>query len=156
MPKFVADYLKRELVSHTRKVTGLYKAMCRDIDWWEDDWFEARFKRLQLRAKFDMNKNIKDIRLGKALYEKTLKEHEENMHPYHARGQPILPFSKEGIAYQRNLESPDYVMDWYHQLEKAQYPYYFAKREAMKQEYVELWKKKMYKPGEIPEPKDRA
>lgn len=142
-----SNYLVRDLVSHTRRVCSLYKKMLRDIDWSEDDFWEGRFKKLQLRAEFDKHKNIKDMRAAKAL----LETHEQNflttMHPYTAYGLEWHPYSKEGIAYGRNMLSPDFVMDNYHPLEKAQYPYYFAKREAMKEEYLKLWKKKMVKPG---------
>lgn len=150
------DYLKRETISHTRKVCSIYKRMCRDQEFWIDDRFECIFKKLQIRAEFDRNKNIRDIREAKALLDST--EHKfltYQIHPYHKFGQPLHPYSKEGIAYGRNLESPDYVMDWYHPLEKAQYPYYFSKREQMKDEYVKLWTKKMYKPGQL-EKKNRS
>ena len=141
-----ADYLKRELISHTRRVCSLYKRMSRDIDFWQEDLFEARFNKLVLRSKFDKNKNIKDVRAAKALLDETEENFLSNQqHPYHAHGQPVHAYSKEGIAYGRNLESPDYVMDNYHPLEKAQYPYYYAKREAMKEEYIKLWKKKFNK-----------
>lgn len=122
--------------------------MLRDIDWWEEDMLEGRFKKLVLRAKFDRNKNIKDMRQAKALYELGVKEFNDNANPFHIHGPPFHPFSKEGIAYDRNKVSPDYVMDLYHPLEKAQYPYYYAKREEMKDEYIRLWKKKMMTPSE--------
>lgn len=138
------DYLKRELVSHTRKVCALYKSMSRDLEYWDMDLFEVRFKKLLLRQQFDQNKNIKDMRQAKVIYETTKEKFEKHdMHPYHAHGQAWFPFSKEGISYNRDLESPDSVMDFYDPLEKAKYPYYFAKREQMKDEYLRLWKKKM-------------
>lgn len=142
------DYLKRELISHTRKVCSLYKRMARDIEFWENDFLEGRYKKLVLRSEFDKYKNIKDLREAKRLLEEGEAKLFKDIHPVHARGQPALPYAKEGIAYGRNLESPDYVMDSYHPLEKAQYPYYYAKREAMKDEYIKLWKKKMMKPGQ--------
>lgn len=144
----MADYLKRELVSHTRRVCSLYKRMYRDIRYWEDDFFESRFKQLELRREFDKYKDIKDIRKGKAILEEATERFTQKIHPVHALGQPWHSFSKEGIAYGRNVESPDWVMDNWHPLEKAQYPYFFAKREAMKEEYINLWKKKMLKPSD--------
>lgn len=141
------NYLTQDLVSHTRRVCSLYKQMLIDIDWWEDDFFEARFKKLKLRAEFDKHMHIKDAREAKALVEKYEQVFQDNIHPYHAAGIERQPFSKEGISYMRNLESPDYVMDWWHPLNKAQFPYYFAKREAMKDDYIRMWKKKMVKPG---------
>ena len=139
------DYLARELVSHTRKVCSLYKRMVRDIEFWEEDFFEGRFKKLLVRAEFDKCKNIKDMRQAKALLEDGEEKFRYSQHPSHLHGPPLHAWSKDGIAYGRNLESPDYVMDYYHPLEKAQYPYYFAKREEMKDLYLKMWKKKVYK-----------
>lgn len=141
-----ADFLKRELISHTRRVCSLYKKMCRDLDFAEEDFFEARFKKLIVRSKFDKYKDIKDIRRAKALLQEGIEEFNKNADPFHIHGPPFHAFSKEGIAYNRNKLSPDYVMDTYHPLEKAQYPYYFAKREQMKEEYIKMWKKKMMTP----------
>lgn len=124
--------------------------MARDIDFWEPDFFEGRFKKLILRSQFDEHKNIKDVRAAKALLIKTEEKFKDDINPYHASGQTFHAFSKDGISYGRVLESPDYVMDYYHPLEKARYPYYFAKREQMKEEYVRIWRKKMMKP-EVPE-----
>lgn len=149
------DYLKRELVSHTRRVCSIYKLMVRDVDYWEEDFFEGRIKKLLIRKEFDKNKNLKDIREAKMLLQKAEEKFKDTQHVYHKYGQPYHPYSKEGIAYGRNLESPDYVMDTYDPLEKAQYPYYYAKREQMKDEYLNLWKKKLYKPGELDKP-DRS
>lgn len=143
-----ADYLKREFISHSRQVCSLYKRMIRDIDWWADDFWDARFQKLVLRAQFDKNKNIKDMRAARALLEKTEKKFKDDMHPVHKFGLPWHQFSKNGIAYGRVLESPDWVMDLYHPLVKAQYPYYFAKREEMKDEYIRMWKRKVLKQKE--------
>lgn len=143
-------YLKTELVSHTRKVLSLYRRMSRDIEYWEMDFFEARLKKLLLRQQFDKNKDIKDMRLAKATLERGEKWYLKNAHLSHINEPPMLhPFSKNGISYGRELLSPDYVMDWYHPLEKAQYPYYYAKREQMKDEYIALWNKKMLKPYQV-------
>lgn len=136
-------YLKMDLVSHTRRVCSLYKKLCRDIDFSEEDFFEGRYKKLLIRAEFDKHMGIKDRRKAKAILESGEKYLFDNIHPNHSDYQPYHPFSKEGISYGRELLSPDFVMDWYQPLEKAQYPYYYAKREKMKDEYLELWKKKM-------------
>lgn len=153
--KMSADYLKRELVSHTRKVCSLYKRMMRDIAIKDDDFFEGRYKQLLVRREFDKNKNIKDLRVAKALYIEAERQFTKDLHPY-LEIMPYHAYSKEGIAYGRNFESPDFVMDFYHPLEKAQYPYYFAKREHMKDEYIKLWKKKMLRQGESGEKPDRS
>lgn len=38
------------------------------------------------------------------------------------------------------------MLDYWHPLEKAQYPEYFARREQRKIEYIEKWEKKYGKP----------
>jgi hypothetical protein len=53
-----------------------------------------------------------------------------------------VPFSPGGIAYERYADYPDENLDSWHPLEKAQYPYYFARREAMKEEYLKLYEQK--------------
>lgn len=151
-----SHYLTRDLVSHSRRVCSLYKKMLRDVDWWEDDFFEGRIKKLILRQEFDKNKNIKDIREAKALLQKAEEGFNKEIHPYHKHTGPWHPYSKEGIAYERNLKSPDFIMDRYHPLEKAQYPYYFAKREEMKEEYIKLWRKKMMKETVHEKPENHA
>lgn len=143
--RLTPPHLQREFISHARKVCSLYKKAARDIEAWENDFFEVRFQKLQLRKRFDDNKSIKDPRVAKRLLLQGEEEHESICHDQ----PPIKPYAKDGIAYGRNLESPDAVMDAYHPLEKARYPYYFAKREQLKDEYIRLWQKK-YK---VPIPK---
>lgn len=58
--------------------------------------------------------------------------------------QPIkFANSPGGSAYGREVEPPDWVLDFWHPLEKAMYPKYFARREQMKDEYIE-WYYKQY------------
>lgn len=51
-----------------------------------------------------------------------------------------------GTAYGRDIDCPDWVMDYWHPLEKAQYPEYFARREQRKKEFIEWWERKYGKP----------
>lgn len=53
-----------------------------------------------------------------------------------------VPDSPGGVAYEREVRPPDWVVDYWHPLEKAQYPEYFARREQRKQEYIKNWEKK--------------
>jgi hypothetical protein len=53
-----------------------------------------------------------------------------------------VPNSPGGIAFGREPEMPDAVMDTWHPLEKAQYPDYFSKRVALKKEYIEWYVQK--------------
>lgn len=59
-----------------------------------------------------------------------------------------VPLSPGGTAYDRELQPPDWVLDYWHPLEKAQYPDYFARREQRKKEYLEWWDKTYGKPKE--------
>lgn len=60
---------------------------------------------------------------------------------------PILVAeSPGGCAFEREVIAPDWVLDYWHPLEKAQYPDFFAKREQRKQEYVAWWEKQYGKP----------
>lgn len=49
--------------------------------------------------------------------------------------------SPGGVAFEREVIPPDWVLDYWHPLEKAQYPEYFARREKRKEEYVTWWEK---------------
>lgn len=62
------------------------------------------------------------------------------------------PKSVTGNAYGRESHIPDWVLDYWHPLEKAQYPKYFATREKRKQEYIKMWEEEYGKPDAI---KDR-
>lgn len=143
-----SNYLKRELVTHSRQVCALYKRMLRDIDFAEEDFWEGRFKKLLVRAEFDKYKNIKDMRKARHILQDAEDKFFKTMDPYHKFNLPWHQFSKGGIAYGRNRLSPDWVMDMQHPLFKAQYPYYYAKREQMKDEYMKMWRKKVLKQPE--------
>jgi NADH dehydrogenase (ubiquinone) 1 beta subcomplex subunit 9 len=51
-----------------------------------------------------------------------------------------------GNAYGRESVTPDWVLDYWHPLEKAQYPDYFATREKRKEEYIRMWEKEFGAP----------
>lgn len=57
--------------------------------------------------------------------------------------------SPGGCAYEREVTPPDWVLDYWHPLEKAQYPEYFARREERKKEYVIWWEKQYGKPAHV-------
>jgi NADH dehydrogenase (ubiquinone) 1 beta subcomplex subunit 9 len=59
-----------------------------------------------------------------------------------------VPSAPGGAAFEREVIPPDWVLDYWHPLEKAQYPEYFARREQRKLEYVAWWEKKYGKPTE--------
>jgi len=136
------SYLRTELVSHTRKVCSLYKRSLRNLEAHFEKRPVYRFNAVIMRARFDENRDIKDMRKAKELI--ALGE-EELFQTEHF--QPLkFPHSPGGVAYQRNTDCPDWVMDYWHPMEKAQYPEYFARREQRKKEYIELWEKQYGKP----------
>lgn len=62
-----------------------------------------------------------------------------------------VPNCPGGVAYGREPQAPDWVMDLWHPMEKAQFPDYFAKRTALKKEYIEWYTKKYGITGFNPE-----
>ncbi|KAH9640173.1 hypothetical protein HF086_007372 [Spodoptera exigua] len=44
-----------------------------------------------------------------------------------------------GVAYARVVTPPDWVIDYWHPLEKAHFPEYFKRRETRKCEYIQKW-----------------
>lgn len=62
-----------------------------------------------------------------------------------------VPMSVGGVAYERVVHPPDWVLDYWHPLEKAQYPEYFKRREQRKKEFIAMWEKEYGKP----DPKDQ-
>ena len=51
------------------------------------------------------------------------------------------PDSPGGVAYDRDVFPPDCVLDFWHPLEKSEYPDYFARREQRKIEYIDYYNK---------------
>ena len=59
----------------------------------------------------------------------------------------------QGICYNRECVSADWVLDYWHPWEKVQYMDYFDKREAMKKDFVQYYEKsisKKYQPESPP------
>lgn len=52
-----------------------------------------------------------------------------------------VAYSPGGVAFEREVEPPDWVLDYWHPLEKAEYPEYFKKREQRKKEFIAMWEK---------------
>lgn len=145
MASLIPRHLQTTLRSHAQKVCSLYKRALRN-EWskYTDCW-EFRYRAVLLRARFDEHKNERDLRKAKKLLEDGEEELYENLH-YQPRK---FSYSPGGINYGRSHPVPDWVLDFWHPLEKAQYPEYFARREQRKQEYIEQWEKKWGKPEEV-------
>ncbi|CAG9853645.1 unnamed protein product [Phyllotreta striolata] len=123
------------IVSHTRRVQSLYKRALRNIQACFNGRCLYRYNAVLMRKRFDDNKGIKDMTIANDLIEKGENELFKGMHD------APLKFinSPGGVAYQRVVETPDWVLDYWHPLEKAQYPKYFARREKRKKEYIKMW-----------------
>uniref|UniRef100_A0A7R9G0F1 NADH dehydrogenase [ubiquinone] 1 beta subcomplex subunit 9 n=2 Tax=Timema TaxID=61471 RepID=A0A7R9G0F1_TIMSH len=119
---------------------------CNEVDWigltQDMDRRIFRYHAVLHRARFDENRNLKDLRVAKELLAKGEEELFLTQHY-----QPMkFARSPGGSAYQRVVEHPDWVLDYWHPLEKARYPEYFARREIRKKQFVEMWEKQYGKP----------
>ncbi|KAI9471910.1 MAG: hypothetical protein EXX96DRAFT_509693 [Benjaminiella poitrasii] len=86
-------------VAHRLQVQSLYKRSLKlSLDWYiqRDLW---RQKALQIRARFDQNKNITNPKQLQALIQSTEKELQEWAHPDPYK----LPLGPEGTKWERNL-----------------------------------------------------
>ncbi|CAK1591173.1 unnamed protein product [Parnassius mnemosyne] len=128
-----------ELKTHAQKVCSLYKTGLRMIESYYVIRPVIRYHQVLLRKRFDDKKCICDPKEQRKLL--WLGEHEAFMkkHPL-----PLAKFPKSvgragGVAFERVVQPPDWVLDYWHPLEKAQYPEYFKTRECRKCEYIQKW-----------------
>ncbi|CAH3949424.1 NADH dehydrogenase [ubiquinone] 1 beta subcomplex subunit 9-like [Pieris brassicae] len=130
-----------ELRTHAQKVCTLYKKCMRTIEGYYIARFVVRYHQVQLRKQFDDNKCVSDPKEQRRLLRVGEREHWLKNNP-----RPLAKFPRSigiagGVAYARVVTPPDWVLDYWHPLEKAQYPEYFARRECRKNEYIDKWKK---------------
>lgn len=88
-----------------------------------------------MRDRFEKSKNVNDFRQAEVLIAAGEQELWEKQHPQPRR----FANSPGGVAFEREVIPPDWILDYWHPLEKAQYPEYFARREQRKQEYLAKW-----------------
>ncbi|GAB6026737.1 hypothetical protein CHUAL_013243 [Chamberlinius hualienensis] len=136
------SHLTTELVSHSQRVCRLYKKAVRNMESYHSYRLNLRYHAVLLRARFEAHRDEKDMRKAKQLLYDGEEELFQNMHPQPKK----FAYSPGGVAYAREVEPPDWVLDYWHPLEKAQYPDYFAKREQRKEEFIKAWEKKYGKP----------
>lgn len=139
-----AIQIPMELPTHRQMVKNLYKRAYRNLESWTDESFvQLRIEAVMLRARFDENKNETDVVKIRTIMRDAEKELWDNLHPC-----PIkFPESPGGVAYQRVWPTPDWVLDYWHPLERAQYPDYFKRREQRKKEFLVWWEKQYGKPS---------
>ena len=137
------SYLQTRVVSHAQRVRALYKEGLRQLQSYYHFPHLYRYHAVVLRARFDKNKDERDMVKAKQLLERGEEELFLNSHP-----QPFkFPNSPGGIAFGREPHLPDWMLDMWHPLERAQYPEYFARREKRKLEFIQSWEKKYGKPS---------
>jgi len=88
-----------------------------------------------MRDRFDKNSKIVDYREVDKIIEAGETELFEKQHPQPRK----FANSPGGVAFEREVLPPDWIVDYWHPLEKAAYPDYFARREQRKKEYLEKW-----------------
>ncbi|KAK3576370.1 hypothetical protein CHS0354_018918 [Potamilus streckersoni] len=132
------SYLQTKVLSHAQRVRKLYKEALREIYAHYHERAHVRYWCVMLRAKFDEHKNEPDMRKAKQLLLEGERKLQENRHPFPFK----FPHSPGGVAYGRHPPTPDWILDTWHPLEKAQYPEYFARRDVRKREFIERWEKK--------------
>ncbi|CAH1169534.1 unnamed protein product [Phaedon cochleariae] len=126
------------LITHTRRIQIVYKKALRSLEDWYDRREVYRYHAVLMRQRFEEVVSVNDPRIAKDMLSKIEAELFENQH-WHPRK---FPESPGGVAYGREVIPPDWVVDHWHPLEKAQYPEYFARREERKKEYVKHWAQK--------------
>ncbi|XP_071083271.1 NADH dehydrogenase [ubiquinone] 1 beta subcomplex subunit 9-like [Haliotis cracherodii] len=132
------SYMQTNVLSHAQRVRRLYKEGCRQLQSFYQQRHIFRYQAVLLRARFDENKSEVDVRKAKKLLLDGERELFLKQHP-----QPFkFPHQPGGVAFGRVQHVPDWLLDTWHPLEKAQYPEYFAKREIRKKEFIERWEKK--------------
>lgn len=88
-----------------------------------------------MRDRFDKNRNVKDFREVEKIMVAGEQELFDTQHWQPRR----FANSPGGVAFEREVLPPDWILDYWHPLEKAMYPEYFARRELRKQEYLKKW-----------------
>ena len=130
-------YLRTSVLSHGQKVCRLYKEALRNLQSYYHYRHIYRYHAVLLRARFDSHKDEKDMRVAKQLLLDGEKELKAKAHPQRLR----FANSPGGSAYGREPIAPDWLLDLWHPLERAQYPEYFKRREQRKLEYISRWEK---------------
>lgn len=94
-----------------------------------------RYQAVLMRDRFDKNRQVKDFRTAEQL----LAEGEEELFLKQHWQPRKFANSIGGVAAERIVTPPDWILDYWHPLEKAAYPEYFARREQRKKEYLAKW-----------------
>ncbi|XP_028176886.1 NADH dehydrogenase [ubiquinone] 1 beta subcomplex subunit 9 [Ostrinia furnacalis] len=123
--------------THVQKICSVYKQTLRNLEAFYDRRNVYRYHAVQMRVRFDEIVNEKDFRKSQEMLKLAQEELFLTQHPIPKK----FPLSPGGVAYERIVNPPDWVLDYWHPLEKAQYPEYFKKREQRKKEFIAMWEK---------------
>ncbi|XP_075985474.1 NADH dehydrogenase [ubiquinone] 1 beta subcomplex subunit 9-like [Anticarsia gemmatalis] len=128
-----------ELRTHAQKVCTLYKTALRTIESYYVARFVVRYHQVILRAEFDKNKCVCDPKEQRRLLWLGQDEVFMKQNPL-----PSAKFARSygiagGVAAERLVTTPDWILDYWHPLEKAHFPEYFERRECRKCEFIQQW-----------------
>uniref|UniRef100_A0A069DPJ6 NADH dehydrogenase [ubiquinone] 1 beta subcomplex subunit 9 n=1 Tax=Panstrongylus megistus TaxID=65343 RepID=A0A069DPJ6_9HEMI len=141
----MASHLPFQLmISSERKMCSLFRRAVRNLESWHHDRAAFRYEVALLRARFDEIKMCKDR--DPDVFNQLLKNEEQELFKYQHWQPKKWPKTIGGNAYGRVPVIPDWVLDYWHPLEKAQYPKYFATREKRKEEFIKMWEEEYGKP----------
>lgn len=146
--KIVPPYLQYEVYGHTSRVKNLYKRCYRTLESYMTDRPEFRYYARKLRHEFDLNKGVSNLVEARRLVDNGYKEWFQEMHYDEFK----FVDSPGGVAFDRNQVVPDCSLDFWHPLEKSEYPDYFARREQRKLEYIDYYNKVYGKDAPIDNP----
>jgi len=94
-------------LTHTQRVTRLYRRSLKDLLSWAIDRPLWREKALELRDRFDANKAIKDPRVALKVLEEGEAEYQKYRHP-----QPYIhPTAPGGSKFERNIPPPPHILE---------------------------------------------
>ncbi|CAH1401157.1 unnamed protein product [Nezara viridula] len=102
-------------LTHKQRVLKLYKEILRNLESWYYYRPVFRYQATIMRAKFDQNKSVAQEKAAQLV---CLAEQELHKKSHYEIKQ--FPHTIRGIAYMRDVHIPDWVLDYWHPLEKAQ------------------------------------
>ncbi|XP_075985283.1 NADH dehydrogenase (ubiquinone) B22 subunit [Anticarsia gemmatalis] len=123
--------------THSQKVCSLYKRALRNLEAYYDRRHVYRYQAVLLRERFNQNAKETDMRKATQMLKDGEEELFMQLHPIPRK----FALSEGGVAHERVVTPPDWVLDYWHPLEKAHFPEYFKRREQRKKEFIALWEK---------------
>ncbi|XP_059205866.1 NADH dehydrogenase [ubiquinone] 1 beta subcomplex subunit 9 [Centropristis striata] len=128
-------------LSHQQKVLRLYKKSLRHLESWCVHRDKYRYHAVLMRARFEENREEKDLVKATMLLRAGEEEFWERQHP----DPYVFIDSPGGTSYERYdcYKVPEWALDYWHPSEKAMYPDYFSKREQWKKLRDQSWEREV-------------